>query len=199
MHVVLLGPPGSGKSTQAARVAERLGVPHISMGALLRARARQPGPIGERIRDAVERGDLVDDETAVGVLVERLRQTREGWVLDGFPRTASQAAALDACADQVGSIEAVIYLDVSEEILLDRLRARATTIGRTDDTEDTMRRRLRVFADNREPLLAYYEDRKLLKRVDAGRGPDEVTRAILAALGAQRVERQGRPWTPPAG
>lgn len=182
MRVVLLGPPGSGKSTQAARVASRLGVVHISMGALLRAEVRRAGPVGRRIRDGMERGELVDDETVVGVLAERLQQAGDGWVLDGFPRTASQAAVLDGCAERVGVVDAVTYLDVGEEVVLRRLRGRSENAGRADDTEATMRRRLRVFADNRDSLLSYYEGRGLLRRVDAGRPFEEVARAVLAPL-----------------
>ncbi len=185
MNVLLIGPPGSGKGTQGERLAQRLGLEHIAAGDLLRAEVEAGTPLGEKVREFMERGELVPDELIIDLVMPRvLAAARDGgYLLDGFPRSVGQAREARRLAEQEGfSADAAIYLDVPREELVNRILARAKIEGRSDDTSEVVRRRLAVFDDATAPLVEYYRDRGLLRVVDANRSADEVTAAILAEL-----------------
>lgn len=193
MRVVMLGPPASGKGTQARKLAARYGVPHLSTGALLRAEVEAGSPIGRAVEATLSRGELVDDDTVIALLARHVGDASNGWVLDGFPRTVSQARALDAAVE--GTLSAVVALEVSEQDLVRRVRGRARREGRDDDSADTLRRRLAIYERETRPLLDHYAAQGLLHRVDGGRPPGAVTRAIsdvLAGLGPSVVRPPAR-------
>ena len=182
MRLVLVGPPGAGKGTQAARLAERLDVPHISTGDLFRANLANQTPLGVTARRYMDAGELVPDEVTVEMVRERLAKddAAKGFILDGFPRTVAQAAALTEILDAAGdSLDAVVALEVPEEELVARLLSR----GRADDTEDVIRRRQQVYREETEPLLRHYAD--LLVTVDAVGDIPEITDRTLQALGVR--------------
>jgi adenylate kinase len=186
MNVLLVGPPGSGKGTQGERLAKRLGMEHIAAGDILRAEVAADGQLGEKIRGYLERGELVPDELVIDLIMPRmLRGARNGgYVLDGFPRSIGQAREARRLAEEGGFVaDAVIYLDVPREELVNRILGRARTEGRSDDNLEVIRRRLAVFDEATAPLIDYYRGRGLLHVVDADRSQDEVTAAILAELG----------------
>ena len=184
-RLLLLGPPGAGKGTQAERLVQALGVPQISTGAALRAAVETGTPIGQRAQSYIERGDLVPDEIVIAVAEERLSQpdTASGFVLDGFPRTAAQAQALDGFFARNGTaLELCIAIQVSEEELLERLLKRATLEGRADDHRVTARNRMRVYREQTAPLIEYYRARGVLAEVDGTGTEGEVERRISGAL-----------------
>lgn len=181
MRVVLLGAPGSGKGTQGTVVAERLGVPYLSTGELLRQQVAQDTEIGRQVRPHLDRGELVPDDLALAALGDALEAAREagGYVLDGFPRTVAQAER----AGRVIRPDAVVYLAVPDEVARDRLRRRAAGSGRSDDADlEVIDRRLALFHTQTEPLLQLYRDQGLLRTVEATGSPADVTAAILATL-----------------
>jgi adenylate kinase len=180
-RVVLLGPPNAGKGTQARSIQERLGVPCISTGDMLRREADSGTALGLRVKGIMEAGGLVDDATMAEVVRERLRQAdaARGFLLDGYPRTLAQAETLGAILAQAGqSLDAVLLISVPEEELVRRALAR----GRSDDREEVVRERLRVYREKTEPLVGYYRRLGLLREVDGHRPIDEVGRELLAAL-----------------
>jgi len=185
VRLVLLGPPGAGKGTQAARLAARLAVPALSTGDILRAAVAAGTPLGERARAAVESGALVPDEVMNGVVAARVAspECAGGFILDGFPRTVPQAEALEAALSPSSPLSAALELRVDEADLLARLRGRLGEQGRADDDARTAERRMRVYAEQTAPLLPFYEARGLLRRVDGSGPPDEVFAALLAAAG----------------
>jgi adenylate kinase len=191
MRVALIGPPGSGKGTQADRLAARLKVPPVHVGAILRRQVSASTALGTAAGPFMDRGDLVPDELVTRMVLDRLDDPdcSDGFVLDGFPRTVAQAKALDRhLAERGAALDAACYLEVPEEELRRRLAAR----GRGDDSDQVVRRRLAVFRANAQPLLRYYRGLGRLVVVDA-RGPVEaVTRAILAAL-SERAAAAGDP------
>jgi adenylate kinase len=181
-RLVMLGAPGCGKGTQAAILAQRLGVPAISTGEMLRAAVAAGSPLGTRVRDIMAAGALVDDGLMANVVRERLvgADCARGFILDGYPRTVAQARTLESLLAQAGSsLDAVLMLDVPEDVLV----ARATGRGRADDEEDVVRERLRVYHEKTEPLVAYYESAGLLRDVDGHRALETVTAGILRVLG----------------
>ena len=188
MRVVLLGPPGAGKGTQAERISARFEVAHLGTGDLLRAAAERGTPLGRKARGYMERGDLVPDELIVDLVLERLAadELAGGFVLDGFPRTVAQAEALDRrLAELDRRLDAVIALEVGEAELRRRLAARADQQDRAEDEDErAVDRRLELFADEAGPLAAYYDRRGLLVRVDGEGGEDEVAERVAAALAA---------------
>ena len=189
VRAVLLGAPGSGKGTQAERLSAALGVPAISTGDLLRRAVAEASPLGRKVGEVMAAGRLVDDGLMAEVVKERLARgdAREGFLLDGYPRTCRQAETLEEIlAERRQGLDAVIYLEVPEEILVRRAVGR----GRADDQEGVVRERLRVYRKSTEPLVGHFEQLGLLRRVDGNRSMDEVTRGVLAALG--RVGGNGR-------
>ena len=185
MRLLLLAPPGAGKGTQGERLADRLGVQHVSAGELLRAEARAGTPVGCEVAAYLERGDLVPDTIVFDVLtpVVVAAVARGGYILDGFPRTLPQATAAAALGARLGvTLQAVVSLYAPEAVLTQRLLGRATHGGRSDDTSAVIRHRLEVFATTTSPLIAYYRDRGILVAVDADRPPEAVTTEILTRL-----------------
>lgn len=180
MRLVMLGPPASGKGTQASRIADLYRVPHLSTGALLREEVRRSTDLGRHVGATLARGELVDDDTVVPVVRRELARARSGWVLDGFPRTLAQAQALDH--DRGLPPDLVVYLEVTEDVLAVRVRGRARKERRADDSAETLRRRLAVFEERTAPLLDYYKGRGLLTRVDGTLPMDEVTDAIALVV-----------------
>jgi adenylate kinase len=188
---VLLGPPNSGKGTQAKALAERLGVPAISTGEMLRGSVAEGSELGRRVDSIMKAGRLVDDETMAEVVRERLVQADAagGFLLDGYPRTPAQAGTLDEILAERGEdLDGVISLRVPEETLL----ARASQRGRVDDGAEVMRERLQVYGEQTRPLVEHYRGRGLLYEVDGNRPVPVVTDAIVAALGGLPGKSQGR-------
>jgi adenylate kinase len=192
MRIVLLGPPGAGKGTQAAQIACRFGAPHIATGDIFRANVAEGTELGRAAQEYMDLGDLVPDEVVIAMVMERLASDDcdSGFVLDGFPRTVNQAEALDRRLAGLGTpLEAALSFDVTEEELLRRLAGRAAAQHRADDAEQTIRHRLEVFAIKTRPLIDYYARRGLLINIDAIGPIEVVTKRILDDLDGNR--RQG--------
>ncbi|MBM4384699.1 MAG: adenylate kinase [Deltaproteobacteria bacterium] len=184
-RLLLLGPPGAGKGTQAQLVAQRLGIPQISTGDMLRAAVAAGSDVGKRAKSFMDAGKLVPDEVVIGVAEQRLGQpdAKKGFILDGFPRTAAQADALDKMLPVLGvSLERCISLEVDEDELVKRLLNRARIEGRSDDNEGTIRTRMQVYRESTAPLIAYYGGRGVLARVDGEGSVEEVAKRIRHAL-----------------
>ena len=184
-RLLLLGPPGAGKGTQAERLVRALGVPQISTGDMLRAAVKAGSEVGRRARSYMDRGDLVPDEVVIGVAEERLREpdAANGFVLDGFPRTAAQAEALDGMLARLGvRLERCVALQVDEDELVERLTKRAEIEGRSDDNEETIRKRMHVYREKTQPLIDYYAARGVLREVEGEGTVDEVAARIEEAL-----------------
>jgi adenylate kinase len=189
MRIVLLGPPGAGKGTQAARVACRFGAPHIATGDIFRANVAEGSELGRAAQEYMDRGDLVPDDVVIAMVMERLADDdcASGFVLDGFPRTVNQAEALDRQLVDLGApLHAVLCFEAAEEELLRRLAGRAAAQHRADDAEQTIRHRLEVFAIKTRPLIDYYAHRGLLVNVDAIGPIEAVTKRILDELDGSR-------------
>jgi len=163
---IFLGPPGAGKGTQAALLAEQLAVPHISTGDLLRGAVAKDTELGRKARSYMETGELVPDELMLG-LVRDILDRAKGCILDGFPRTAVQADALAGMLRELGlEIRGVLRLDVPDQVLVDRIAGRAREESRTDDSQETVRNRLKVYAEQTAPLVDYYRSAGKLVEVD---------------------------------
>jgi adenylate kinase len=214
MKLILLGPPGAGKGTQAKMLTDRFGIPQISTGDILRSAVKEGTPMGVKAKAFMDAGGLVPDEVVVGIVRERLQKSdcTGGFILDGFPRTVAQADALKETLQQLGkNLDAVISLEVDVEALVERLTGRRTCkacgrgyhvkfdppkvagtcdacggelIQRDDDKEETIRKRLEVYHQQTAPLVAYYRTDSLLTSVDGMREIDTVQRQILSALSA---------------
>lgn len=185
MRVVILGPPGSGKGTQAAMLVEHLGVPHISTGALLRDAAKQGTELGIQAKGIIDKGDLVPDDIMLGIVEERLGQddVANGFILDGYPRNVAQAKSLDEMLERLSQpVEEAIHIDVDADVIIERIANRAKLEGRSDDSEETVRNRLRVYAEQTAPVADYYEEAGLLTRVWGHGDIDEILQRILSAL-----------------
>jgi adenylate kinase len=217
LNLVLLGPPGSGKGTQGERLNADLHLPYYATGDILRGAVRDETELGKSAKAFMDAGDLVPDELIVGIIAERIdsEEAREGFILDGFPRTTPQAEALDAKLGELGrEVSSVLLIDVSDDEVVRRLGGRRTCeaeghvyhvefnppkvegvcdidgsplIVRDDDKPDVIRKRLATYHEKTEPLVAYYDAKGVLERVDGAREPGEVTdelRGILAAVGS---------------
>ncbi|HEV7872636.1 MAG TPA: adenylate kinase [Enterovirga sp.] len=193
MRMILLGPPGAGKGTQSVRIVERLGIPQLATGDMLRAAVAAGTPIGARAKDVMARGELVSDEIVVGIVADRIGEpdAQRGFILDGFPRTVAQAVALDEMLAGKGlRLDAVIELKVDHGALINRIAKRvADTLARgetvrKDDNPESFKTRLVAYHEQTAPLSGYYAERGMLKTVDGMKPVDEVTQEIFRILGA---------------
>jgi len=212
VRFVLIGPPGAGKGTQSVLLSEYLGIPHIPTGDLLRAAVKDGTPLGVEANKYMEAGELVPDDLVLKIIRSRLEagDTGNGFLLDGFPRNPSQAEALETILDEIRqSLDAVIAIEVPDQEIIDRLSSRAScpTCGRVygirkmpptgdglcdfddtplerreDDAPEVVQNRLNVYREQTEPLIAYYEGRGLLRRIDGVGGTDQVTKRIVGVL-----------------
>lgn len=209
--VIILGPPGSGKGTQASRLCEELGVPHVATGDLFRLNLTRDTELGRRAKTFMDAGKLVPDELVTEMLFDRVEQPdcRAGYVLDGFPRTIPQAEAFDQGIDGRWTVRALL-LDVPDEVIIERAAGRLLCRGcgnvqnerfsppevagrcdrcggelyrRSDDTPEVVRERLQVYKEQTEPLVSFYEERHMLDRVDGSRTRDEVHDSLLRLIG----------------
>jgi adenylate kinase len=207
MRIVLIGPPGSGKGTQAALLADRLGIPAVSTGELFRAHVDSGTELGRRVAAFTTSGDLVPDDLTVAVVAERLARPdcRQGYLLDGFPRTIGQAERLrDELAARGIALDAVLELAVDDEELVRRMSARRVQVDgvwttRADDAPETVRHRLVVYRELTAPLVDFYRAAGLLVRVDAGAEVDEVAARTWAALDRSSAQQPGGVPPPPHG
>lgn len=193
MNIILLGPPGAGKGTQAARLEQRYGVKQLSTGDMLRAAVASGSELGRQAKEIMDRGALMPDALMIEMISQRIEQPdcAKGFILDGFPRTVAQAEALDGLLAEKGlQLDAVIEIQVDEEALVGRIETRvAETAGagsRSDDNVETLRRRLEVYRQQTAPILPYYRNRGALKTVDGMRSIDEVSAQIEAILASAR-------------
>lgn len=186
MRLIFLGAPGSGKGTQAKLLSQRLGIPQISTGEMLREAVRAGTPLGRQAKAIMEAGELVPDDVIVGLIRERLGapDARRGFILDGFPRTPQQAVALDRLLDEgnFGALTTVVNLSVPEEVLVERLLGRAALENRADDRPETIRERLAVYGRKTEPLIGFYRERGLLADVDGLGEVERIAERIQQAL-----------------
>ena len=191
MRLLIMGPPGAGKGTQAQRVSEHYGIPAISTGDIFRAMKTSDTPLARQVRAIMDSGDYVSDEITNAIVADRLTQVdcAAGFLLDGYPRTLQQVAALDDFLATTGeSLHAVISLQADVNEVVDRLLKRAEIEGREDDTADTIRRRQLIYAQETEPLLEVYRSRGLLVEVDGLGAIEEVSARLFAALDSRRNE-----------
>jgi adenylate kinase len=185
MRLVLLGAPGSGKGTQAARLKEHLQVPHISTGDLLRAEVAAGSPLGLAAKEVMARGELVSDAILLGMLEDRLSRpdTAGGFILDGYPRNLAQADALDGLLTRLKqAFDYAVQLDVPMELLVERIAGRAKAEGRADDSPESVRTRLKVYDDQTAPVIDYYRQHGQLTVVDGVGELDDVFTRILEAI-----------------
>lgn len=208
MRMILVGPPGAGKGTQAARLLDRYGIPHISTGDMLRAAVKEGTELGKQADACMKRGDLVPDEVVIGLVQERIAKpdAQKGFMLDGFPRTLPQAEALQTALDESGvDLDAVVLIEVPDKLIVDRITGRRSDpetgaiyhlqfnpppaeiadrlVQRKDDTEEACIARLEKYHSQTAPIVPFYEGRGVLTRVDGVGTPDEVTARLTEALG----------------
>ena len=189
MRIVFLGPPGSGKGTQASQLAKRLGVPTISTGEILREAVRNKTALGQKAQAVMDRGELVSDELVLAMIAERLAQpdARPGFILDGFPRTLAQARSFETMLSGNGdALSAVLNFSVPEAQLVERMLGRAKAEGRADDRPETIRERMRVYREKTEPLVGFYRDRDLLAEIDGTGSVEEVAGRVDEAVSSAR-------------
>jgi adenylate kinase len=183
--LVMLGPPGSGKGTQATRLTEKYGIPHIATGDILRAQVDGGTSLGTQVKAFLDRGELVPDRLVVDIIRHRLSQpdAQHGFVIDGFPRTVPQAQALDALLAELNRpLDAVLYLQVDRQSLIGRLTQRAQVEQRSDDQPDVIRHRIDVFLEQTAPLIDYYRMQGKLRLIDGTQPPGAVASAIDTVL-----------------
>ena len=185
LNVLLLGPQGAGKGTQAKRISAEYGIPQIASGEILRAEMAAGTELGQRVQEVYDRGDLVSDDLMIELIRNRLEQpdTEAGFILDGFPRTTVQAEALDSMFSDIGRTFNVAFaLQIPDEVAFERLRRRAEVEGRADDTDEAIKRRLDNYHRETEPLIEHYRTRGNLVPVRGHRTENEVFADIQAAL-----------------
>ncbi len=192
MRLILLGPPGAGKGTQAVRIVERFGIPQLSTGDMLRAAVAAGSPVGLKAKAIMERGELVSDDVVVGIVADRIEEpdAKNGFILDGFPRTVAQAEAFDAMLAGKGlELDRVVELKVDEDALVARIVKRAKESEargepvRKDDNPEVFKTRLQAYRAQTAPLSAYYRSRGMLAEIDGMQPIDDVTQALLRTLG----------------
>ncbi len=185
MRIVLLGAPGSGKGTQAALLKDHYAIPHISTGVLLREAVAAETPLGQQAKEIIARGELVPDDVMLDLIRERLGQgdVSGGFILDGYPRNLKQAEALDEVLGELGQpVEEAVLIEVNEDMVVERIAKRAAEEGRSDDTEEVVRNRMRVYQEQTAPVAGHYETRGLLTRILGEGTIDEVLERIKGAL-----------------
>jgi adenylate kinase len=194
MRLVLLGAPGSGKGTQAARLKADLGVPHISTGDMLRAAVAAGTPLGVKAKAVMDSGQLVSDDILLGMLEERLAQAdaKAGFILDGYPRNLAQADALDHLLTKINQpLDAVVKLEVPNEVIITRCEIRFKAEGRADDNPETVRKRLGIYAEQTAPVAEFYARRGKLQVVDGVGELDDVTARVKRSLANESVAANG--------
>ncbi len=185
MRIVLLGAPGSGKGTQAALLEQHLGLPHISTGVLLRTAVQEQTELGLQAAAIMDRGELVPDDVMLELIEQRLGRpdVDRGFLLDGYPRNLAQAESLDALLERLDQpVEEVIQIDIDPEQVIARIAKRAEQEDRSDDTEEVVRNRMRVYQEQTAPVAGYYAERGLLTRVLGDGSIEEVQQLILSVL-----------------
>jgi len=185
MRLVLLGPPGSGKGTQATLLKERLNIAHISTGDLLRAAVAAGTPLGKIAKATMDAGELVSDELVLELLEERLNEpdVTNGYILDGYPRNLAQAKALDELLDRLQQrIDRALALRVDEDQIVERLAERASQQGRTDDSEEVVRHRMRVYEEQTAPVANHYANKGLLTEIDGMGSIETINQRLVDAL-----------------
>jgi len=190
MRIVLLGPPGSGKGTQAALLVEQLEVPHISTGAILRDAAKKGTELGLQAKALTDKGELVPDKVMSELLEERLgsEDVANGFILDGYPRNLAQAGSLEALLERLDKpIDQAILIDIDDEQIIKRIAKRALEEGRADDTEETVRNRLRVYAEQTAPVADFYTERGLLTKVLGEGSRNEIFQRLLSIINLDAV------------
>jgi adenylate kinase len=185
VNLLLLGPQGSGKGTQAARIASEWRLPHISTGEMFRSAIAAGTELGRRVEPILDAGELVPDELTIALIRERLGQddAQEGFILDGFPRNLTQARELDSMLNEIGrGLDAIFFFDVPDDVAMERIEARASAEGRTDDTREATARRLQIYHEQTEPVVEHYRATGKLVPLHAARPVEEVFAEIAAAL-----------------
>lgn len=185
MRIVLMGPPGAGKGTQAAVIAKELDIPHISTGEIFRANVGQGTELGVEAKKYMDKGEYVPDSITNAMVADRLAQpdTANGFLLDGYPRTLEQVGELDTILASLGTpLDSVVEITANTEEVIARLLNRAKLEGRADDTEEVIRRRMEIYAEQTEPLTAVYREKGLLVQVDGMGSVEEVSGRLLGAL-----------------
>ncbi len=185
MRLLIMGPPGAGKGTQAGGIAAHYGIPTISSGDLFRQHIKAQDALGQKVSAIIARGEFVPDVITTSMVFRRLLEpdAQNGWLLDGYPRTLAQVEALDIAQAELGThLDAVVSLVADPDELVGRMLRRAQLEGRADDNEQTIRRRIEVYRDETSPVLAEYDARNLVLEVDALGEIDEVTRRLTEAL-----------------
>jgi len=187
MRIVLLGPPGGGKGTQAAILKQDWQIPHVSTGELLRAACRDKTPLGQKVQAVMDAGELVSDDLMLGLLEQRFAadDVDQGFILDGYPRNLAQAGALDELLQRIGQpLDAALLIEVDEKNILDRIRQRAREEDRSDDTAEVVHNRLQVYAEHTAPVADHYAaDGRLIRVLGEGE-IDTITQRILSAIKA---------------
>ncbi|MDB9525870.1 adenylate kinase [Oscillatoria sp. CS-180] len=184
-RLIFLGPPGAGKGTQAKKLSGACQVPHISTGDIFRTAVAQETDLGIKAKAYLETGELVPDALTLGLVRERLTaaDTSNGWLLDGFPRNVAQASFLDTLLQELEQpFECVVNMEVPDEVVIARLVQRGKEEGRSDDTESTIRNRLKVYREETEPLIDFYRNRQQLVSVDGNKPVEEVTEELIKVV-----------------
>lgn len=186
MNLIIFGPPGAGKGTQAVKIAEKYSVAHISTGDILRGAVKNGTELGLKAKEFMDKGELVPDELVIGIIKDRVKEKdcENGFLLDGFPRTLPQADALDSMLSNEGmEIDAVVSIEVEDSEIITRILKRAQEEGRADDTEDVVKNRLSVYRSQTEPLKGYYNQKGKLSEIDGIGTVDEVFGRIVGVVG----------------